>query len=395
MDPNEKTQAMMPAGNPGNPTETKTAGRRRTAKDDNMALKIVASVLGGAAVAGAGGAALYAATRPGDDATDNAGQDNHVDHGSDHGSHHHHHSEVHVHHHNGPTPPPPPPEPEIEFTSLDVVPNANGTASIVGTVTYNDYQITYIDEDMDGRFDVAVCDANRNNKLEGNEIVDVSRENLTVSDFHRGLMADNPLKAQQYQEQIDGLIGGNNRNLIASYGEGDVIIEGMPAEVVDVDDDDIIVGMSEPDVDIDGNIINIDEPITAQISTYDGIDADGNISIINEEPIEVNPENENEILIASHDLPADGDDAIHVINDGMAAADVIIDGGQDVVAEATDVHVEAEPQVVAQAEPASEPEPAMDDIDPAVHTDDQWLASTDDHHSHADVDAAADFDAIG
>ena len=323
MNTNDNTQALMPqatpplppsnqsASMPGAPRPTPRPNVSKKQIKDNMAAKIVAGVLGGVVVAGGGAAAIYAATRPDDDVDATPAGDNHVDHPTeDQPVHHHHH---HHHHHVEPAPRPEPKD--VEFEGLDVVPNGDGSYATVGTMRTGSDEWAFVDADMDGNFDVAMSDLNRNQVIEDNEIFDISDSNLTVGDFYRGLMVDHPEKAQEYVGQLEAVIDDQSA-MLAAY-DMPVDDDGNILTQFDDDDDDMFDGTSDSLANADDNIIDSDENDNLAMSqptrTIDDnmIDSDQNDSLAMNQPATTIDDdmnyNEDSSRVVNIDEPLGGD----------------------------------------------------------------------------------------
>ena len=297
MNTNDNTQAMMPEAVPplppsNQPVNMPGAPRPRVPKKeikDNMAAKIVAGVLGGVVVAGGGAAAIYAATRPDDDSDANPQGDNHVDHPTEEAQpvHHHHHH----HHHVAPAPKPEPDD--MEFESLDVVANEDGSYATVGTMRNGSEEWALVDTNSNGYFDVAMSDLNRNQMIEEDEIFDISGSNLRVGDFYRGLMIDHPEKAEEYVAQLETVIDDQSAmlaaydmpvdddgNIMTQFDDDDDDLANLDANIndniIDSDENDSLA-MNEPVTTIDDDMIDnedvsrvveVDAPLASSVHTY-------------------------------------------------------------------------------------------------------------------------------
>ena len=75
-----------------------------------------------------------------------------------------------------------PEEPEVRFLGVERVETEEGPWN-VGHMVRGEQEVALVDMDDDYVFDVAVSDMNDNGEIERNEVIDVSEDHLTVTDF--------------------------------------------------------------------------------------------------------------------------------------------------------------------------------------------------------------------
>ncbi len=110
-------------------------------------------------------------------------------------------------------------EPEVHFLGVERVDTENGTWNIGHMVT-GDQEVALVDMDDDMVFDVAVSDRNQNDNIEENEVVDISEQGLTVTDFALASTMQNESSIQPE---------------MASTSQQDNIAEDMPDYMNDAD----------------------------------------------------------------------------------------------------------------------------------------------------------------
>ncbi len=110
-------------------------------------------------------------------------------------------------------------EPEVHFLGVERVENENGTWN-VGHMMTGDQEVALVDMDDDLVFDVAVSDRNQNGSIERNEVIDISQQGLTVTDFALASTMQNE---------------SSNQPEVASTSQQDNIAEDMPDYMNDAD----------------------------------------------------------------------------------------------------------------------------------------------------------------
>ncbi len=104
------------------------------------------------------------------------------------GNDHHSHKVDDDNHSNNVNKPTPPTgqadddEPEVHFLGVDRMETENGTMN-VGRMVIGDQEVALVDIDDNMVFDVAISDRNDNGKIDDNEVVDISEQQLSVTDF--------------------------------------------------------------------------------------------------------------------------------------------------------------------------------------------------------------------
>lgn len=76
-----------------------------------------------------------------------------------------------------------PTEPEIELLGVAYDENIGGN---IGAVTVDDQEVFFVDVDNDMKFDIMASDVDHDGNLSENEVVDISDQNLMVSDLDAG-----------------------------------------------------------------------------------------------------------------------------------------------------------------------------------------------------------------
>ena len=73
-------------------------------------------------------------------------------------------------------------EPEVHFLGVESR-EVNGQIINIGHMTYDNTAVALVDVDNDKVFDVSLIDVNRNDKVEDDEVTDISDRGITVEDF--------------------------------------------------------------------------------------------------------------------------------------------------------------------------------------------------------------------
>lgn len=73
---------------------------------------------------------------------------------------------------------------EVEVLACETVTGNDGSQMDIAVVSANGQEIIIGDVNQDGVADVMASDVNGNGQLEGNEIVDISNENISMQPFH-------------------------------------------------------------------------------------------------------------------------------------------------------------------------------------------------------------------
>lgn len=115
-----------------------------------------------------------------------------------------------------------PEEPEVRFLGVERVETEDGPWN-VGHMVRGEQEVALVDMDDDYVFDVAVSDRNNNGKIERNEVIDVSEDNLTVTDFALASAMQNTGSATGAQPET------------AAHTQQDQIGEDMPDYMNDAD----------------------------------------------------------------------------------------------------------------------------------------------------------------
>lgn len=85
---------------------------------------------------------------------------------------------------DGNTPKPPKDdEPEVHFLGVERIETENGQTINVGRVVAGEHEVALIDMDDNMVFDVAISDRNNNGEIDDDEVVDISDQELSVTDF--------------------------------------------------------------------------------------------------------------------------------------------------------------------------------------------------------------------
>lgn len=82
-------------------------------------------------------------------------------------------------------------EPEVHYLGVEQRQTEDGQVINVGHMTVDDDDVALVDVDNDLVFDVAISDSNHNNEIEDNEVRDISRAHLSVTDFAMAAAAEN------------------------------------------------------------------------------------------------------------------------------------------------------------------------------------------------------------
>lgn len=137
-----------------------------------------------------------------------------------HDTHHQHDSNLHHtvnHGHGGET------QSEVRFLGVDQVETEGGQTMNVGHMEVDHEHVALVDVDNNMVFDVAVSDRNQNQQIDADEVVDISDQQISVTDF--AVMAE----AQNSGMQDDGVQTAMVNN------EQDHIADDMPDYMNDVD----------------------------------------------------------------------------------------------------------------------------------------------------------------
>lgn len=74
-------------------------------------------------------------------------------------------------------------EPEVHFLGVEQVQTNDGQNMNVGHMVIGEQEVALVDIDDNMVFDVAISDRNQNGQLDENEVVDISEQELSVTDF--------------------------------------------------------------------------------------------------------------------------------------------------------------------------------------------------------------------
>ena len=97
-------------------------------------------------------------------------------------------------------------EPEVHFLGMETVQTDNGQNMNVGHMSVNDVHVALVDVDDDRVYDVRVADFNGNERIEEEEVADISDAGITVDDFAAAVQAEqaeNPVAEQVSAPQED------------------------------------------------------------------------------------------------------------------------------------------------------------------------------------------------
>lgn len=110
-------------------------------------------------------------------------------------------------------------EPEVHFLGVDTMQTDNGSTINVGRMSVDDIEVAVVDLDNDMVFDVAVADRNQNGEIEDNEVVDISSQGMTVTDFAL-------ISSQETNDTAQPILASNQQDNLA---------DDMPDYMNDVD----------------------------------------------------------------------------------------------------------------------------------------------------------------
>lgn len=328
MNTNEATMAAMPSMNERNKRVVKP-------QNDHMAAKVAAGAVAGVAVAGAAAGVAYAMNSS--DAEETPEDQLHVeDNASSEG--HNESQEVHVHHHyaqNVSHEAPAKPasvavdngsddgDPDVHFVGINVTDlDEDGNYEISGVMTIDGHEVAVIDLDVDGIFDVAVADFNNNNVIEEDEIIDISESGMRVGEFYAEVADENPEAAEHFMAQVDAI----------SEGEDPVLVS---ADIDDLDDGIITVGLADEDDDVMVNVINSDEDVDGEfvaVAQYDdGYDGFDDAEVANDELYADSNDSAESSDAPEPDYEAD----VHWTSDDLSA-DAGLDSADDIAMDVVD-----------------------------------------------------------
>lgn len=112
-------------------------------------------------------------------------------------------------------------EPEVHFLGVESIQTNSGSTINVGHMTIAEQEVAVVDLDNDMVFDVAVSDRNQNGEIDDNEVIDISSQQMTVTDFALA------------SAQETGSSNSNHPDLASN--QQDHIADDMPDYMNDVD----------------------------------------------------------------------------------------------------------------------------------------------------------------
>ena len=113
-------------------------------------------------------------------------------------------------------------EPEVHFLGVEQVQTENGQTMNVGHMVIGSEEVALVDMNDDRVFDVAISDSNRNGEIDDNEVIDISSQQMTVTDFAVASAQQQDSNAPAQPE-------------MANQTPQDEIAEGMPDYMNDAD----------------------------------------------------------------------------------------------------------------------------------------------------------------
>ena len=392
MNTNENTQAFVPnfnasnnafkAGNNVPPIPLSKPNRK---KDSNVAAKIVAGVLGGAAVAGLGGGAIYAITHSADDVNPSPAPDPTPTPDDNKGFHHHHHHETHVshvEHHQTIIEQPIEVSQEVEETPVVVKDMAiadideNDMPEFVAALDMGGMLSFLVDDDLDGIFNYMLADFNEDGTINLDERADIEHLNITVDDALTELASVDPERAYAFVGQLEDFYGFDEDN--SAYSD---VVDSFDVDedgTVTLNDDEFGMTDEIPMTDLD----ELDEDPVQDIEPANHEDFAMNEDIDVVEPFEMGDDDVEE-LANIDDYKADDNDSVFDVSDngaGAPASDGILVGSNDepaddpiyepaqesvatIEVDNVENDIAPEPEPLAQTE-TYEPEPVIETATP-------------------------------
>ncbi len=162
--------------------------------------------------------------------------------------------------HPAPTPKPEP-EPEVHFVGINFVDlDDDGTPEIAGALTIDDEGVVVIDLDIDGLFDVAILDADKNGVLDENDIIDISEANIGVVDFAAQVVQENSEGAEEFLATLNAMDAVDSQDdvvTVAQVTEGETGDDGLIEVVADEVPEGTFVAVVDSNEPVDDGFVEV------------------------------------------------------------------------------------------------------------------------------------------
>lgn len=205
-----------------------------------------------------------------------------------------------------PTPvphPTPEPEPEVHFVGINFVDlDEDGTPEIAGALTIDGEDVVVIDLDIDGLFDVAILDADKNGVLDENDIIDISDAQIGVADFAAQVVQENPEGAEEFLATLNAFDAVDSQEdvvTVAQVTEDETGDDGL-IEVADEVPEGTFVAVVDSNEPVDDGFVEV-----AQVE--DGGEMIYATNDVEETEMDIEPVQETD-LFADNDFDSGVDD---------------------------------------------------------------------------------------